>query len=678
MRYSIILVVFFQLISGLAYAQLGDIPSELIKLGDSINSRKHETAPLVTPDGNTLFFSRTNQVTKEQLIWYSERDIDGFWKKAKLLENPLNQRAQNQVLTILDDGNTLFLQGGPGKKDPGFSMTRRSGNGWSSPKEVNVKGFSNMNKGLFSGATMSQDQQHIILYFNEREKKQYSDLYLSTRQPNGSYSKPVIIESLSTARDEFGPYLYDNDQILFFGSNRPGSTGSTDIFKVKRLDDTWLSWSEPENIGEPINTGGFDAYFSLDSDGTHAYTTRTYKSPDGSNLDIYGLVPKPKIEIKGTVLDAETKKPVSLSFTATLSDGDAHEVSSDPAGKYSFTVYDKGEYTFYGFKEGYNDLEDTLDLSFARQDTIIEKDLLIQPRKAEILIYGYVTDATSGLPIESEIKITSDGKTITANSSFEDGYYKTVLFGTGTYQVSVQKEFYEPFSTEVTIDLPDDTFYKEVSQDITLTKALQPYVITGKVYDQKTSEPIEVTLDFDLDNETLTTAKTDLEYDGFYEAKVFKPGVFHIRATKEGYLNLDDSINIFDNQDFLSYDKDLFMVPIEVGATVVINNIYFDFDKSTLKKESFPELDRLVELLSFNSTIRIEIAGHTDDKGSDDYNLELSQGRADAVRQYLSENGIDASRIESKGYGETSPVATNFTDEGRAQNRRVEFTILSL
>jgi outer membrane protein OmpA-like peptidoglycan-associated protein len=122
--------------------------------------------------------------------------------------------------------------------------------------------------------------------------------------------------------------------------------------------------------------------------------------------------------------------------------------------------------------------------------------------------------------------------------------------------------------------------------------------------------------------------------------------------------------------------KDIYLDRIAIGTTVRLNNIFFDFDKATLRPESMTELNAVVEFLKTNPTVKIEIAGHTDSKGSDAYNLSLSDGRAAAVRSYLLEQWIDVDRVTSRGYGESVPVATNETDQGRQENRRVEFTIL--
>lgn len=114
------------------------------------------------------------------------------------------------------------------------------------------------------------------------------------------------------------------------------------------------------------------------------------------------------------------------------------------------------------------------------------------------------------------------------------------------------------------------------------------------------------------------------------------------------------------------------------GATFVLENIFFDFDKSVLLQQSYKELRDLVDILNRYPKMKIEVGGHTDGRGSVDYNLRLSESRAKSVVEYLEEKGIDSRRLQYKGYGKSRPIDTNDTDEGRARNRRVEFTILSM
>ena len=114
-----------------------------------------------------------------------------------------------------------------------------------------------------------------------------------------------------------------------------------------------------------------------------------------------------------------------------------------------------------------------------------------------------------------------------------------------------------------------------------------------------------------------------------------------------------------------------------MGNKIVLKNIFFDFDKATLRPESTAELERLTKLLVDVPTMRIEISGHTDNKGSATYNQTLSENRAKSVVEYLISKGIVAARLEFKGYGLQQPIAPNETDEGRQLNRRTEFKILS-
>jgi outer membrane protein OmpA-like peptidoglycan-associated protein len=113
-----------------------------------------------------------------------------------------------------------------------------------------------------------------------------------------------------------------------------------------------------------------------------------------------------------------------------------------------------------------------------------------------------------------------------------------------------------------------------------------------------------------------------------------------------------------------------------VNATIVLNNVFFDVNKFELKTESQVEMDKLVQLLKDNPTLKIQISGHTDNAGKPADNLALSNNRAKAVVNYLVSNGITAQRLSAKGFGETQPVADNKTENGRAKNRRTEMKVV--
>ena len=126
-----------------------------------------------------------------------------------------------------------------------------------------------------------------------------------------------------------------------------------------------------------------------------------------------------------------------------------------------------------------------------------------------------------------------------------------------------------------------------------------------------------------------------------------------------------------------TYEKNIALQPIEINASIVLKNIFFDVNKFDLKPESQAELDEVVKLLNENPTIKIEISGHTDDVGKPSDNLTLSDYRSMAVVNYLISKGIAAQRLTYKGYGETQPISNNKTEEGRAMNRRTEMKVVS-
>ena len=127
---------------------------------------------------------------------------------------------------------------------------------------------------------------------------------------------------------------------------------------------------------------------------------------------------------------------------------------------------------------------------------------------------------------------------------------------------------------------------------------------------------------------------------------------------------------------FQTIKKDIELKPIEKGAKIVINNIFFETGKATLSPQSNVELEKAVDLLKTNPTMIIEVGGHTDNVGDDAYNMKLSHDRSKSVREYLVKAGIASERVQAKGYGESNPIATNDTEDGRKANRRTEFVIL--
>jgi len=151
---------------------------------------------------------------------------------------------------------------------------------------------------------------------------------------------------------------------------------------------------------------------------------------------------------------------------------------------------------------------------------------------------------------------------------------------------------------------------------------------------------------------------------------------YALTIDKKGYLFHSENFDMPNVPNDKPFEIYIDLDRLEEGKTVILNNIFFDTDKFELKSESTTELEKLSRFMTENSTVHIEIGGHTDNVGSSSYNLKLSNDRAKSVYEYLTANGVDAERLSYRGYGDASPVTDNDTKKGRSTNRRTEFKII--
>lgn len=200
--------------------------------------------------------------------------------------------------------------------------------------------------------------------------------------------------------------------------------------------------------------------------------------------------------------------------------------------------------------------------------------------------------------------------------------------------------------------------------------------IKGKVTDAATGKPVESDVElYDLKTGKLATAAYSDPQTGEFLVCLPRGQEYALNASADGYLFYSKNYSVAQSE-AIGADLEVELNPITAGEKIELRNIFFETASFELLPASTVELDKLVKLMATNSTMRIEVGGHTDNVGNDATNQKLSEQRANAVRDYLIAHGIEASRVLAKGYGETRPVATNDTDEGRARNRRTEVTVL--
>lgn len=203
----------------------------------------------------------------------------------------------------------------------------------------------------------------------------------------------------------------------------------------------------------------------------------------------------------------------------------------------------------------------------------------------------------------------------------------------------------------------------------------QVQIVQGKVQNKATQAPLAATLTLQaLEDSTEYHTITDFS-TGEYLLCLTQGKQWRLSAQANGYFFHSENIDLR-NQDLAYQHRDIMLLPIQKGAKISLNNVFFDTDKASLKQESIIELEQVKLLLLHNPSLKISLSGHTDNKGTASHNQALSEARARAVYDWLIKQGISPQRLSAKGYGETVPTATNATEEGRTQNRRTELKVI--
>ena len=290
---------------------------------------------------------------------------------------------------------------------------------------------------------------------------------------------------------------------------------------------------------------------------------------------------------------------------------------------------------------------------------------------ANVILTGKVSCNESKRPIASSVVVSAEGQKSIQIEVAANGKFSALLPSAHAVKIQVEADGYE--SRESVFQIPHNTHDTTLFVEIFMIPRYE-VILSGNILDAKTNKPIAAEFDLYLDSDII---KEDVQiiHDGKFKEIVSKPGWYIMDILSPGYLTLSDTMWLV-HEGTRSLHRDYHLTPIEVGLNVVIDNVYFYFGQTILKPESSGALDKIVAFIKANPTIELEIAGHTDDEGADDYNLTLSQGRAEAIVQYLVKVGVDPSKLTAHGYGETKPLDHAITKAAKARNRRVEFTVL--
>lgn len=299
--------------------------SQPIKLGTEINSDDEELAPMLSPDGQTLYFSRafhgknTGGKYAGTDIWISRKDANGNWTPAVKAGDLWNNKRSNAVIGISHDGATVYLLNAYNNKS-GISFSRLVNGKWTAPEFIPVPGI---NRDDFVSVYVHPSFDVMLISMKGRGSYGEEDLYVSLRDSLGNWNQPRNLgPSINTSGFESSPFLSADKRRLYFSSNGHPGFGDADIFYSDRLYDSWETWTTPRNLGDHINSEQFDAYFSYHSDSSITFISNR----NGSSVDIFMTKVDSKNIVKDDlsevayITDAEVKKifgehfPLSVKF----------------------------------------------------------------------------------------------------------------------------------------------------------------------------------------------------------------------------------------------------------------------------------------------------------------------------------------------------------------------------
>lgn len=455
---------------------------------------------------------------------------------------------------------------------------------------------------------------------SEFGKGVHEDIFISKKQ-NGNWTKTENVgKAMNTIGNEGAQSISLDGRYMFFvACDRSIGLGGCDIYYSIREGD---SWTPAINAGSPINSRYWETYPTLSPTGDELYFASDRPGGVGKS-DIW----KSKVEIlpNGRLKFSD---PVNLGPVVNTKEDD-----------FSPFIHADNQTLYYSSK-GMKGLGGY--------------DIFVTYKNGN---GGWTTPKNLGYPINT----CKDEFGYIVNALGDKAYYAS----DGQEKNGHGKEIYE-------LDLTEGNL---------LPKKKMKFA-TGKIVDATTNQPIQATIDvFSIETNEMVFRSVSDKKTGDFITCVPENEEYGVNVSKKGYLFYSDNFVAKKPMKIKNSGKvgenDVELDKIEVGKKITLRNIFFDFDKATLKKQSFIELNHVVQFMKENPTVKIQLSGHTDYKGSAEYNMTLSTDRAKAALEYLAKKGVPRTRMEYKGYGKTQPIADNTTEEGRALNRRTEIMIIA-
>lgn len=498
---------------------------------------------------------------------------------------------------------------------------------------------------------------------------------------------------INSTFDEYGPVITADESVLMFTSKRP----LTDNQRPERgeyFENVYISnrkdkaWTKSENMGKPLNTDYHNAVKALSNDGQKLII---YRGDNGGDLFLS--------KISGDSWSRPSRLPKEICTNY-------HEASASFSydGKTLYFVSDKpgglGGHDIYQSKvDDRGRWSEPVNLSSVVNTPYEEISVFAHPDGKSLYFSSNGHDNIGGYDIfkstfenDAWTKPVNVGYPI--NTTEDDVFFVISASGRRAYYSSAKEGGVGGQDVYVITFLGAEKIFVMNGEDNLLANKINPIrekfiapaveieetsltLLKGIIVDEKTRNPILATIElYDNEKNELLASFQSNSATGRYLVSLPSGKNYGIAVKADKYLFHSENFILPDSAKYQEIEKEIALKKMEVGQRIVLRNIFFDFNKSSLRDESTTELENLLSLLQENVKMKIEISGHTDNVGSAQYNKKLSESRAQSVVDYLKTKGISADRLTFAGYGFDDPIAPNDTEEGRQLNRRTEFKVL--
>lgn len=604
------------------------------RLGEGINTEYTEYNPVVSADESVMAFtslhpvqSKTGEKIGEDIML--SRNETGTWS----IPSRVEVHTQNNYGTagISSDGQEMLIFIGSSSGGSLYKITQE-GNTWSRPKPL---GRNVQSSYLESTASLTPDQKTIYFASNRPGGYGGMDIYKSVKKDDGTWGKAVNLgPPINTRANEDAPFIHPNMQLLFFTTDGHKGMGGNDIFKSELVNG---KWTEPKNMGYPINTTANDNYFTLIADGTRGYFSSDRPGGLGGQDIYYMDMPEdyetiPLTLIKGRILDSETHQPIPTKI---------YMVEQETNEKIDFVYHPNPETGNY---------------------------LVILPPNKN---YDMIIESDGFLPYTLNIDVPNQ-------KEFYELYQKIYLKTIKHFDVVVGQEVQVKNAFYRTNEEVMELMRREHEASLIQKDSIDEYELMGQLMEASDQAAIDYLMelmllknpidqiDFADSNENLQAARRIYFYDESDESKFEKKEV-------DGHVIYSLPTMYVTSEAEAQKERIKEEAPEELDVPEEVLKVYFEVGKSDLAKNYESDLNQILDELKENPGFGVEISGYASSDGDEELNEKLSNQRAISVLDYLNHRGIVRRRIVAKGYG-----ATENESESKEEDRRVDVRLVDM